>query len=86
MADNFKNYDTRLDSPAPNAIAVTESDSEDLSSFSRAIYIGGDGNLTVEMASGQEVTFTGLIAGTVLPIRVRKVKTATTATNIVALY
>jgi hypothetical protein len=86
MADTFKNYASRLDSPASNAIEVTKSDSADLSSISRAVYIGGDGDLTVEMAGGQVVAFTGLLAGTVLPIRVKKVKAATTATNVVVLY
>jgi hypothetical protein len=86
MSDTFNNYSSRLDSPASNAIEVTKSDIVNLSSTSRAIYIGGDGDLTVEMAGGQLVAFTGLLAGTILPIRVNKVKAATTATNIVALY
>ena len=86
MGDTFKNYASRLDSPASNAMEVTENDSTDLSNISRAVYIGGDGDLTVEMAGGQVVAFTGLLAGTLLPIRVKKVKTATTATNVVVLY
>jgi hypothetical protein len=41
----------------------------------------------VLMASGQTVTFVGVAAGSVLPIRVARVNsTNTTATNIVALY
>ena len=86
MSDTFKDYASRLDSPASNAIEVTNSDTLNLTNTSRAIYIGGDGDLTVEMAGGQVIAFTGLLAGTVLPIRVNKVKAATTATNIVALY
>jgi hypothetical protein len=32
------------------------------------------------------VTFTGLVAGMILPIRATKIKAATSATGIVALY
>lgn len=85
-ADNFKLHTERLDSPGANAIAVTPSDSANLDKTSRAIYIGGSGNLTVEMVGGQTVTFTGVSVGCLLPIRVNKVLTSTTATNLVALY
>ena len=73
--------------PAQNAAAVTPSDSVDLSYTSRAIYIGGAGNLKVVMNESGTVTFVGVAAGTVLPIRVDRVySTDTTATNIVALW
>ncbi len=72
--------------PATHAAAVTPSDSVDLANFSRAIYVGGAGNLVVVMLSGEQVTFTGVQAGTILPIRVTRVRaTSTTATAIVAL-
>jgi hypothetical protein len=39
------------------------------------------------MASGNSLTLTGVTAGSVLPLRVTKVKsTGTTATNIAALW
>jgi hypothetical protein len=85
-ADNFKLHTERLDSPGANAIAITPSNTDALEKISRAIYIGGAGNLTVEMIGGQTVTFVGLSAGCLLPIRVYKVLTSTTATNLVALY
>jgi len=85
-ADNFRLHTERLDSPGANAIAITPSDSANLAATSRGIYIGGSGNLTVEMAGGQTVTFTGVSAGCILPIRVNKVLTSTTATYLVALY
>jgi len=85
-ADNFRLHTERLDSPGANAIAITPSDSTNLDRTSRAIYIGGSGNLVVEMVGGQTVTFTGVSAGCLLPIRVNKVRTSTTATNLVALY
>ncbi len=71
---------------AIGAAAVTPSDSAEIKP-TRAVYIGGDGNLRVDMASGDTVTFSGLVAGSVLPVQVKKVySTSTTATNILALY
>jgi hypothetical protein len=85
--DNFKLHTERLDSPGMSAIEVTPSNSAPLAKVSRAIYIGGSGDLVVEMLGGQTpITFVGVSAGCVLPIRVTKVLTATSATNLVALY
>lgn len=73
--------------PAHSAAAVTTSDSTVLP-VTRALYIGGAGNITVTMAEdGNNVTFVGVLAGMVYPLQVSKVlATGTTATNIVALY
>lgn len=52
----------------------------------RALYVGGAGDIAVVMKNGDEVTFSGVAAGTLLPIRVTKVKaTGTTATLILRL-
>lgn len=52
-----------------------------------ALFVGGAGNLTVTMQDGNDLTLTGVTAGSVLPLAVSKVKaTGTTATNIAALY
>lgn len=57
------------------------------------IYIGGPGNLDVELESGDRVTFKGLTAGSFLPILVIKVfstdgsgAVSTSATDIIALF
>lgn len=72
---------------ADSAAAVTPSDSVELTNVSRAIFVGGAGNLRVLMAGGQTVTFTGVLAGALLPIRVRQVlSTSTTATSITAIW
>ena len=64
------------------ARAVTTSDSASQSYV--GLYIGGAGNVAVTGEDGQDVTFTAVPVGTVLRLRVRKVKaTGTTATNIV---
>lgn len=64
--------------------AVTPSDSTVLSGV-RAIYVGGAGTIVVTPASGADVTFTVPAGGTLL-ISPTKVKAASTATGIVALY
>jgi len=73
--------------PADNAGAVTTSDTVDLAVFTRALYVGTAGNVVAVFAGGNAVTFTGVAAGSILPIRVKRVNaTNTTASNIVALY
>ncbi len=69
------------------AFAVTESDTADFRPgfVSDALYIGGTGNLVVEMEDGKEATFLTVPAGTTLPIACRKLKTASTVTGVVAL-
>lgn len=81
---------TRIDiSPASGAFAVTASDATVLSGV-RGLYVGGAGNLVVEMLNPESVsatvTFNAVPVGTVLPIAVERVlATGTTATLIVAL-
>ena len=74
--------------PADNAAAVTPADGSDLANPARALFVGGAGAVKVDMVGGTTaVTLTGVVAGSVLPIRVSRVySTGTTATNIVALY
>ncbi len=73
--------------PADNGEAITPSDTVDLAKVSRGIYVGVAGNVTVIMKGGATLTFTGVQAGSLIPIRVTRVKaTLTTATNMVAIY
>jgi len=72
--------------PAERAIAVTPSDSADLGIDARGLYVGGDGNVAVTMRGGGDVLLAGVLAGTILPVAVKRVlATGTTATSIVAL-
>lgn len=72
--------------PAYDMASVTTSDSSEIDP-TRGLYIGGAGNIKVDTAAGTTVTLNSAAAGSVLPIRVKKVyATGTTATNIVALY
>ena len=69
-----------------DAAAVTPADDGALRP-TRGLYIGGAGDVKVDMTLGNTVTFAGLLAGTILPIQVTRVySTDTTATDIVALY
>ena len=73
--------------PADNAVVVTPSDTVFLDYYTRAVFVGGAGNLSVVLKSGATVVFTGVLAGSVLPLRVGRVNsTGTTATNIVAMW
>lgn len=87
MEDEFSYHRAGLTSPAEGGAAVTPSDSEDLPTASRALYIGGAGNVAVVTVGGDTVTFVGLASASILPVRVARVlATGTTATNIVALW
>ena len=50
------------------------------------LYVGGEGNVVVETAAGNEVTFTEISAGTFMPVQILKVKTTTAASNIIAMW
>ncbi len=50
------------------------------------IYVGGTGNITGVTAGGDNIVLTGVLAGKVIPINFIKVKAATTATALVALW
>lgn len=81
---NASRYDA---TPARSAASVTPSDSTDLERKSKGIWVGGDGDLSVIMHNGEQVTFTGVVGGSLLPLAVTRVRsTGTTATGIVALY
>lgn len=86
--DVLKTYHQDQDvSPATDFAAVTPHDSTNFTTVPRAIYVGGAGNLVAIGAGGDAVTFVGVAAGTLLPIRPTRINsTNTTATSIVALY
>ena len=70
-----------------DAFAITTSDTLDLAFVTRAIWVGGAGNIAVVTAGGETVTLNSAAAGALIPLRVSRVKaTGTTATNLVGLY
>jgi len=74
-------------SSATHAASLTPSDTNDLSDVTRWLYVGTGGNVVVNMADGSTVTLIGVATGSLLPIRVSRVKnTNTTASNMIALW
>lgn len=87
MADNFASWKAGLESPAENAFAVTTDNSTDLAISTRGIYVGVSGDLKVDTVGGNTVTFVGLAAGVIHPIRAKRIyATGTTATSIIGVY
>jgi hypothetical protein len=77
-------FSSSPDSCARVAFAITPADS-DLVQPARALYVGGAGNLTIETVGGSTVTLTAIPAGVFVPISVKRVAEATTATSIIGL-
>lgn len=73
--------------PAIRATAVTPSDTTDLGA-PRWLYVGVTGDVAIQMhGDDAAVTHTAVPAGTVLPVRAKRVfATGTTASGIVAWY
>ena len=75
--------------PGVKAVAVTPSNSVDLPDGPcRSLYIGVGGNVSIDLMNGGDaIVFKGAAAGSILPLRVTRVRvTGTTATDIVAIY
>jgi hypothetical protein len=72
--------------PGQAAFAITPNDTANINP-TRGVYVGGTGTLKVDMADGSTVTFTGILAGQVHPLAVRRVyATGTSATTIIGIY
>lgn len=84
--DQFSEYSLGYESPAVGGEEVTPSDDNDLTQVTRAIWVSGAGVLEVIMLDGSQLTFSGIQAGTLLPIRVTRVLESTSATGIVAVW
>ena len=85
--DQFKDLPATLTSPATYAGDVVPNDTVPLSVVTRAVYVGQTGDVSVEMQSGQIVTFQNVQGGSILAIRTLKVRaTGTTATGVVAMW
>jgi hypothetical protein len=68
------------------ATVITPSDTINLATPS-VVYIGVGGSVRVLTAQGDDVTFVGLLAGSILPVQVIRVwNTGTTSTNMVRIY
>lgn len=74
--------------PISSAATITPNNGTTFSTRCRAVYIGGAGNITVDVADGgTNLAFNGVVAGSILPVRVKRVySTGTTATGLLCLY
>lgn len=86
MGDLFSKFRSHLESPAEDAFVITPSDSNELATATRSLYVGGAGNIRLKTVEGTVVTFQGAVAGSVLPVRAKHIYDSdTTATNLVGL-
>lgn len=83
----MSSYSSTPDSTAVCADSITPSDATNLPKVYKAVYIGGSGNISAILEyDTTAVTFNNVQAGSVLPIRVKKINaTGTTATGLVGL-
>jgi hypothetical protein len=87
MPDEFDKRVPELNSPASHLAAITPSDSTDLTFTSRAIYVGVGGTVAVVTTKGEVVNLSNTAAGSILPIRAKRVNaTTTTASGLVSLW
>jgi hypothetical protein len=73
--------------PARSFKTITPHDTDGVAAGCRALWIGGEGDISVTDKSGEVTVFTAVPAGTMLPISPKLIMaTGTTATPIIALY
>jgi hypothetical protein len=73
---NAKSDTINFSNPSNAAVPITA-----------VVYVGGAGNVQVQTAQNETVLFSGLNAGTVIPVQVVRVFSSnTTATNLVGIY
>jgi hypothetical protein len=71
---------------AVDGFAITPNDSADMAAVAVQVYVGVAGNMVVDTTEGTTLTFIGLQAGQILPVKCRRVRaTGTTATNLIGL-
>ena len=86
MPDIFEDRSSGLESPAYYAAEVTPSDTTDLTTDARALYVGTGGNVRVLTSGGTTATFSNVPVG-ILPVRIQRVyAVGTTATDLVAVW
>ena len=73
--------------PSEFCFAVSPSDSAELPTATKAIFVGNGGDITLRSVRGtSDVTFRNVADGSIIDVRVRAIRaTGTTAADIVAL-
>jgi hypothetical protein len=76
-----------VDAAAQHYTPITPSDTVDLPFRTRGVWIGASGVVAAVGNNGVAVPFNGAVAGSVLPIRCRRINaTGTSAGSLIALY
>ena len=88
MSEQTTRAKETMESPGRNFFAVTPSDVTDFDFQTRALWVGGGGNIAVlGVGDTAVVTIVAVPAGTLLPFRCTRVNsTNTTATDIVGIF
>jgi hypothetical protein len=85
--DPFRAHARGLTSPPEHGSAIVPDDLAALAQATRALYVGGGGDVTARMLGGSLVTLANVPEGTLIPLRVTQVMASgTTATAIVGLW
>jgi hypothetical protein len=84
-SDRFGSFADSLDAPATQAFAIVPSDSVELPSVTKAIYVGASGDVTLRpLRAAADVTYRNVPEGAYLTIRASHVRaTGTTAGDLV---
>lgn len=85
MADDFASHASGLASPGSNFFAITPDNGNDLATYTRGIYVGVSGDISIDgVGGGTSIVLQNLAAGVWHPIRAKRVRsTGTAATGIV---
>ena len=85
MADLFANNSASMDAPASRAFVITPNDGADLPIATRGLFVGTGGDVVGVTTGGDAITFPGVAAGAILPVRFARINTASTASSMVGL-
>lgn len=85
--DPFAASANSLTSPAASCFAISPSDSDELPTVTKALYVGTGGDLVIRPLEGEEdVVLRNTVSGSILDIRVKAVRaTGTSAQDLVGL-
>jgi hypothetical protein len=87
MPDPFASTQANITGPISKGATVTPSDSTDLATSGRALWVGTGGDVNLTTVDGSTFVMKNVPSGTMLPIRAARIRsTSTTATDIVVLW
>jgi hypothetical protein len=87
MTDTFSKFARSLTSPPEHGAEIVPSDAAPLPHITRALYVGGAGDVALRLQGGSDVVLRGVQAGSLIPMRIERVHSAgTTATGLVGLW